>query len=61
MANRLIISGDPVAADSCAAGVLEEVHEPYDLGPSAETLQHAARLGVGVANLDRVVVKVIKA
>ncbi len=60
-ANRLIVSGDPVAADACAAGVLEEVYEPYDLGPSAETLRHAAALGVGVAHLDGVVVKVIEA
>ena len=60
-ANRLIISGDPVAADACAAGVLKEVSEGYDLGPSAKTLHHAATLGIGVADLDGVVVKVIEA
>lgn len=60
-ANRLIISGDPVAADAYAAGVLKEVYEPYDLGPSRETLDHAARLGIGVADLDGVVVKVVEA
>jgi len=60
-ANRLIISGDPVAADAYAATVLEELEENYDLGPSRETLALAATLGVGVADLDGVVLKVVEA
>jgi len=60
-ANRMIISGDPVAADACAAGALKEVDETYDLGPSRLTLEHAATLGIGVADLDGVVVKVVEA
>lgn len=49
-ANRLIISGDPVAADVCAARLLKEVYEPYELGFTRDTFDHAARLGLGVAD-----------
>jgi len=60
-ANRLIISGDPVAADVYGAGVLKEVYPSYELGPSTETIGHAATLGIGVADPSRVVLKEIKA
>ena len=59
-ANRLIISGDPVAADVHAASVLKEVYEPYDLGFTRDTFAHAADLGIGVADPNGVVVKSIE-
>lgn len=49
-ANRIIISGDPVAADVVAAQVLKEVHEPYELGCTRDTFDYAARLGIGVCD-----------
>lgn len=60
-ADRLIISGDAVAADVCAAGVLKELDETYELGPTASTFAHAETLEVGVADSDRVVLKVVEA
>lgn len=60
-ANRLIISGDPVAADVYAAKVLKEVYEPYELGPTRHTFEHAARLGIGVADESGVVLKMAEA
>ena len=57
VANRLIISGDPVAADVYGASVLKEVYESYEIGPTSSTFQHAAALGIGVADLNKVVVK----
>jgi uncharacterized protein (DUF362 family) len=60
-ANRLIISGDPVAADVFAAGVLKEVYEPYDLGFTRNTFEHASKLGIGVADLNQAVVRVVEA
>jgi uncharacterized protein (DUF362 family) len=56
-ANCLIISGDQVAADVCAAGVLKDVYEPYELGYTKETFDYAAKLGVGVADPNGFVVK----
>ena len=49
-ANRLIISGDPLAADVVAARVLKEVYEPYELGYTKDTFDYAARLGVGICD-----------
>ena len=60
-ANRLIISGDPVAADVYGAAVLKEVYEPYDLGFTRDTFAHAAELGIGVADPAGVVLKLIEA
>jgi uncharacterized protein (DUF362 family) len=56
-ANRLIISGDPVAADGCAARLLQEVHEPYELGFTRDTFDYAANLGIGIADPARFVLK----
>lgn len=56
-ANRLIISGDPVAADVYAAGVLKEVYEPYEVEFTADTFEYASRLGIGVSDLSDIVVK----
>jgi uncharacterized protein (DUF362 family) len=60
-ANRLIISGDPVAADVYAAGVLKEVYEPYELGHTSDTFEYASRLGFGVSDLGNVLVKEMEA
>jgi len=60
-ANRLIISGDPVAADVCAARLLKEVYEPYDLGWTRDTFEHAVRLGLGVADPAGFVLKDVTA
>ncbi len=60
-ANRLIISGDPVAADVYCTRVLKEVYEPYEAGPTQHTFDYAARLGIGVADPSGVVVKVVEA
>lgn len=46
-ANCLIISGDSLAADICAARVLKEVYPPYDLGFTKDTFAYAGELGVG--------------
>jgi uncharacterized protein (DUF362 family) len=59
-ANRLIISGDPVAADVYCTKVLKEVYEPYEVGPTRYTFEHAARLGIGIADESGVVVKVVE-
>jgi uncharacterized protein (DUF362 family) len=56
-ANRLIISGDPVAADVVSAKILKDVYEEYDLGPTRETFDYAAKLGIGVADPDGFVLK----
>ncbi|MFC2173322.1 DUF362 domain-containing protein, partial [Acidobacteriota bacterium] len=56
-ANRLIISGDPLAADIMAAKVLKEVYEPHELGFTKDTFKYAAKLGIGVADPDGIVLK----
>jgi uncharacterized protein (DUF362 family) len=60
-ANRLIISGDPVAADICAARLLSEVYEPYELGYTRDTFDYAAELGIGVADPHGFVLKDVSA
>lgn len=59
-ANRLIVSGDPLAADVVAAQVLKEMDESYDLGWSRETFTCAAQLGVGVSEPSGIVLKEVK-
>lgn len=59
-ANRIIISGDSLAADICAAKLLKEVYEPYDLGFTKDTFEYAARLGFGIADPDRMVLKEVE-
>lgn len=59
-ANRLIISGDSLAADMVAAGILKEVYEPYDLGFTRDTFKYAAQLGIGVANPEKIVIKEVE-
>ena len=56
-ANRLIISGDPLAADIVSAKVLKEVYEPYELGFTEDTFEYAAKLGIGVKDTNSILVK----
>ena len=60
-ANRLIISGDPLAADLYATRILKEVYEPYELGFTQDTFEHAAQLGVGVADPAGIALKEVDA
>jgi hypothetical protein len=60
-ANRLIISGDQLAADIVAADVLKEVCEEYDIGPTKGTFEYAARLGFGVGDRDGIRIKEVEA
>ncbi len=59
-ANRIIISGDSLAADICATRLLKEVYEPYDLGFTKDTFEYAAKLGFGIADPDRMVLKEVE-
>jgi len=56
-ANRLIISGDPLAADIVAAKILKDVCEEYDLGPTRDTFEYAAKLGIGAADPGGFIIK----
>ena len=56
-ANRLIVSGDQVAADRVAAQVLDECFDGFQASMVSETLDHAAALGLGAASPDEVVLK----
>lgn len=60
-ANRLIISGDPLAADVVAAQVMKDVDPAYDMGYTADTFVHAAKLGVGAADPAGFVLRTIDA
>lgn len=56
-ANKLIISGDQLAADVIAAEVFKEVHPALDIKHSHETFKIAAELGIGVAEKSQMVIK----
>ena len=60
-ANRLIISGDQVAADRVATDILKEVAPQYEIGFTADTFARAAELGVGVADPSGFVLRTIDA
>ncbi len=60
-ANRLIISGDPLAADLFATRILKEVHEAYELGFTRDTFAYAEQLGVGLADPAGIVLKEVDA
>jgi uncharacterized protein (DUF362 family) len=59
-ANRLIISGDSLAADIYAAKILKELYEPYELGYTKNSFDYAAKLGIGVADPDGIVLKEVE-
>jgi uncharacterized protein (DUF362 family) len=59
-ANRLIMSGDSLAVDIQAAKILKEVHAAFDLGHTAATFDYAAKLGLGIADPDGVVLKEVE-
>ncbi len=61
VANRLIISGDSVAADICAARLLKEIYEPYNLGFTKDTFEYAASLGLGTDDPAAFILKEINA
>ncbi len=56
-ANRVIISGDPLAADRVAAGVLAECYDPFEVAVTDDTFNHAARIGLGTATLGNIVIR----
>ncbi len=56
-ADCLIVSGDPLAADVYATRILKELYQPYELGLTKDTFEHAAKLGLGVADPDGIVLK----
>ena len=56
-ANRIIISGDQLAADRVAAQVLAECHDGFQVVMAEDSFNHAATLNVGAASLDDVVIK----
>jgi uncharacterized protein (DUF362 family) len=58
-ANRLIISGDPLAADRIAADILKEVDAQYELGFTEETFVRAAGLGIGSADPNGIVLRTV--
>jgi uncharacterized protein (DUF362 family) len=60
-ANRLIISGDPVAAEKAAVDILKEVAPEYELGIGREMLDRAAALGLGSADPAGFALKVMDA
>jgi len=59
-ANRIIISGDSLAADICAAKILKEVYEPYELGFTKDTFEYAEKLGIGVTDPDGMAIKQVE-
>jgi uncharacterized protein (DUF362 family) len=56
-ADRVIISGDCLAADRVAAHVLAEFYSGFEVSMADETFNHAAALGLGVNGLDEMVIK----
>jgi len=58
--DRIIISGDTLAADRVAAGILAEHYDGFQLEMAQPHLDHAASLGLGVASLDDVIIKEVK-
>lgn len=55
--NRLIISGDVIAADRVAAAVLAESYDDFDERWAHEQIGPAVKLGLGVSSIDEAVIK----
>jgi uncharacterized protein (DUF362 family) len=56
-ADRLILCGDPLAAEYLAVEIFKEVYEPLNIGPTMETFRRAAELGLGVRSREGMVIK----
>ncbi|MFC1543179.1 DUF362 domain-containing protein, partial [Candidatus Neomarinimicrobiota bacterium] len=55
--DRVIISGDPLAADRVAADVLEQYYDGFQAEMASPHLDHAAHLGLGAASIDDMIIK----
>ena len=55
--DRIIISGDSLAADRIAAEVLAEYYDGFQVEMAKPHLDHAAYLGLGAASIDDVIIK----
>jgi len=54
---RIIISGDTLAADWVAANLLAEYYDGFQVEMARLHLDHAAKIGLGAAGLDNVIIK----
>lgn len=55
--DRIIISGDMLAADRVAASLLAEYYDGFQVEMARPHLDHAAKIGLGAAGLDDVIIK----
>ena len=55
--DRIVISGNMLAADWVAAHLLEENYDGFQVEMARPHLDHAAKIGLGAAGLDEVIIK----
>ena len=55
--DRIIISGDTLAADWVAANLLAEYYDRFQVEMARPHLDHAAKIGLGAAGLDDIIIK----